>query len=288
MTEIFKSEESKARIAEWHRVFRDGLPYPVESRTLKTSFGDTHLLVAGPENGKPLVALHGALASSAHLLPELGNLVEDRRVYAIDVIGQSVMSADRRLDLKDGSYSKWLKEVQDGLGLDCVDFLAVSWGGGVALNYAIDEPARVAKLVAVVPAGVAPGPALKGFLEAGWPIMRYLMKPTDGNLQKVTKGQFTTDDPQWRKFFGDALRNYKLDVRIPPIISDDRLKSISCPLLVFAAEFDLSFTGQKVIERIRELIPTAQTEMIAGSKHCPPFTKEHREWRAGVIRKFLD
>jgi len=80
------------------------------------------------------VCLHGALASSAHVLPELGSLVEHYRVYAVDLLGQSVMSEDVRLELNDDSYGDWLQAVCAGLGLTRINLLGVSWGGFVALR----------------------------------------------------------------------------------------------------------------------------------------------------------
>ncbi len=74
---------------QWCARFRQRIPLPVEDAVVQTSFGATHLLIAGPKDAPPMVMLHGALASSGHVLPELGPLLHTRRVYALDVIGQS-------------------------------------------------------------------------------------------------------------------------------------------------------------------------------------------------------
>jgi len=284
---MFKDPAGKALIRDWHEKFRAKINQPTEERLLETLHGQTHVLITGPVNAPALVVLHGALASSAHVLPELGNLIQDHRIYAIDVVGQSVMSEDRRLEMKDDSYAQWLRQVLDALGVDRIDLLGVSWGGWVALNFATTFPDRLKKLVLVMPAGVVNGSAWRGFIEAGWPIMKFLRKPSDENLDAAVKGQFTTIDPDWRRFFGDALLNYKLDVRIPPLYSDVRLTEIKSPVLVFGAEHDLSFPGQKLIARIQKVLPDSQTELVINSKHCPPFTDEHRNDRAARIRRFL-
>ena len=99
---MFKSPAARETIERWHGRFRDQIGSPVESRTVPTSFGATHVLVGGPENAPPLVILHGALASSAHLLVELRDLLKHFRVYAVDVIGQSVKSADVIMDRETG------------------------------------------------------------------------------------------------------------------------------------------------------------------------------------------
>ena len=44
------------------------------------------------------------------------------------------------LSFKDGSHSKWLKEILDGLNLQDVHILGVSLGGFVARQFASDNP----------------------------------------------------------------------------------------------------------------------------------------------------
>ena len=74
---MFKDPEGRAIQKRWHGRFRDlvmaraGDGVTLESRTIDTTWGETHVLVGGPVDGLPLVLLHGALASSAHVLAEL-------------------------------------------------------------------------------------------------------------------------------------------------------------------------------------------------------------------------
>lgn len=143
MGSLFKSEEAKARLVGWHTRFREHISAATEARSVETSFGKTHLLVGGAEDAPALVLLHGALASSAHALRELEGLLEHYRVYAVDIIGQSVMSADVRLPVDDDAYGRWLAEVLDRLGLERALVVGVSWGGFVAIRLAAYSPERV-------------------------------------------------------------------------------------------------------------------------------------------------
>lgn len=115
MSTLFKTEEARNLVMDWHERFRTRLKVETESRVVDTTFGETHLLVAGPRDAKLLIALHGALASSAHIMVELGPLLTKYRVYAVDVIGQSVKSANVRLSVSNNDYGNWLTQVMDGL-----------------------------------------------------------------------------------------------------------------------------------------------------------------------------
>src|SRR5262249_4685580 len=76
MTSLFKDDAARLTLLGWFERFRAKLTVPTESRTVTTRFGDTHVLVGGPAGAPALVVLHGALASSAHVLVELAPLLE--------------------------------------------------------------------------------------------------------------------------------------------------------------------------------------------------------------------
>ena len=130
---LFQSDQDRERMRQASGWFLAQVPGVVEARYVETRWGRTRVLVTGPEEGPPLVVLHGAMASASHLLPELGPLLDCCRVYALDVVGQSPWSEDRRLD----DYGGWLGEVTTGWGLPRFALLGVSWGGMVALRAAL-------------------------------------------------------------------------------------------------------------------------------------------------------
>jgi pimeloyl-ACP methyl ester carboxylesterase len=269
----------------WCDRFRERLPVAARERDVETSFGRTHVLDAGPEGAPPFVVLHGALASSAHLLPELSALTKDRRIVAVDVLGQSALSDDRRIDVRDGSYGRWLVEVVDALGLDHFDLLGVSWGGFVAKEAAKAAPERVRHLVLMVPAGFVASSAWAGFRDVGWPLLAYRAFPSEARLERLVGALLTDPDEHWTRYLGDAVRSYRLDMRIPPLERD--LSSIRCPTLVYGAEHDASFPGGALLARARELLPHAETELLLGSKHSPPMTPAFRARTAERLDRFL-
>ncbi len=289
-TTIFVDEDAKGRITQWFETFRSTLSCAVESRFVDTPHGRTHVLVTGPEDAPPLVCFHGALASSAHVLPELGSLVTRYRVHAVDVVGQSVMSADTRLDVRDDSYGEWARAVFDGLGLARAALFGVSWGGFVAMRATKVMPDRIDALVLFVPAGVVSGPVWKGFTTVGWPMLAYRLSPSEKRLRRLVDGLYTTHDERWAQYFGDAVRSYRMDMRIPPLAKPSDLAEFTTrkrPTLVLGADDDVSFPGHALVARAKELIPHAEVEVLEHCKHCPPFDDAFRTRMADRVHAFL-
>lgn len=284
---MFKTPAARAKIEQWHQKFRDLVPAQLESRTVSTRFGDSHVLIGGPESAPPLVMLHGALASSSHLLLELSALLKSFRVYAVDVIGQSVKSADVRLRVDNNDYGAWLGEVLDQLKLQRVRLIGVSWGGFVAQRFTAVAPERVEKLALLVPAGMVSGSAWAGFSKMGWPMSMYLLSPSPARLRKFAEGLLTTLDDEWLPYIGDSFLSYKLNMKVPALSKPEEFKNFEAPVLVIAAEHDVSFPGQSVLDRSKQLFKNPDTELLKGSQHSPPTTKEFRAWMGERLAKFF-
>ncbi|WP_437684952.1 alpha/beta fold hydrolase [Sorangium sp. So ce176] len=284
---MFRSPEARARIAAWFDRFHERLPAPARSRELSTRFGATHVLVAGPEDAPPLVCLHGALASSAHLLGELGPLLARHRVHAIDVIGQSVKSADVRLPIDGPAYAEWLTDVLDALGLARAHLLGVSWGGFAALRMAQVAPGRIDRLVLIVPAALVSGSPWQGLTRIAIPMALYRAFPSEERLARLVSGLFSTQDDLWCSYFGDAVRSYRLDFRPPPLATPASLAGFTRPALVFGADDDVSFPGARLLARAKELLPRAETELLEGCRHSPPTDDAFRARLCERIARFL-
>ena len=284
---IFRSDEAKARLDGWYDRFLAKVPGPVERREVPTSQGPSHVLLAGDSSNPPLVCCHGSLASSAHLLSELVPLLDRYRLIGLDLPGQSVKGPPVRMNFKDASLGRWAVEVMDGLGLDKFHLLGVSWGGFAARVTASVVPDRVNKLALLVPAGVVTGPVWKGITQMAIPLTLYKLFPSEKRKKRFFTPLFTSWDDDWADYMGDAFRDFMLDLRIPPTATNAQLEGLTMPVLVIGAAHDVSFPGEKLLNRVKALIPNVESELLADSKHSPPFTPEFRGWLAERVTRFL-
>lgn len=288
MKPVFKDEQAVARMQAWFSRFRANIGVPTESRTVATRFGDTHVLVGGPPGAPPLVAVHGAMATSAHMLRELAPLLSRYRIHAIDVIGQSVKTPHARPPVNNNDYGVWLGEVLDRLELPRVSLLAVSWGGFAAIRLAAQSPERIERLALLVPAGVVNGHAWQGIKKLALPMMMNRLFPSEKRFFAFAKHLLTTTDDEWLPYLRDAFASYNMDMRVPKLATPDELAAFKAPVFVIAGDQDVSFPGDKLVGRAKQLFPSLLgAELIPDCKHCPPTTDEFRGWLAHKLDAFF-
>lgn len=287
MTTLFKSAEAEATLNRWYEKFAGLLPWPHERREVQTSLGRTGLIVAGPEDALPALCFHGAMAGAPHAMGQLGDLGARRRLIGVDIVGQSVASAQVRPGPEE--MGRWVVEVMDALGLERAAFFGVSWGGWVALRGALAAGPRCVGLALLVPAGVVSGPAWPAFRQMGLPALMYALMPTAGWRDRLFDAQFTTPDPMWTAYMGDAMRCMKMDFKVPPLLTDAELASIDAPTMVMAAEHDVSFPGEALLARCAAHLPRLRAQhLIEGSKHVPPFDGRFTPRLNAALEALLD
>lgn len=99
--------------------------------------------------GKPLVLIHGLGASSYTWRRVIPELEKHREVIAPDVpgFGRSATPEDFQYDFK--GFSRWIVALLDELGLESAALAGNSMGGVISLLTALENPARVEKLVLI-------------------------------------------------------------------------------------------------------------------------------------------
>ncbi|QIN83688.1 alpha/beta fold hydrolase [Rubrobacter tropicus] len=130
----------------------EGLIEGVRSTTVRTSRLATHLLHSGPEDGVPVLFVHGN-ASSGRFFEETLAALPGYRGLAPDLRGFGA-SETKPLDATRGvaDFSDDLFALVESLGLERpVHLVGWSAGGTVAMQYAIDRPEAIASLALVNP-----------------------------------------------------------------------------------------------------------------------------------------
>ncbi len=132
-----------------------------EQRDVQALGARTRYVEAGA--GDPVVLIHGLGMSTASWRANIGPLSRTHHVLALDLPGHGYSEMPReQYSLKFGV--RFMDAFLDAVGLARVSLVGESMGGLVALNYALERPQRVTRLVLVDSGGLGREVAL--FLRA--------------------------------------------------------------------------------------------------------------------------
>jgi pimeloyl-ACP methyl ester carboxylesterase len=266
---IYRSPGGEAELAALYDEALARLGPGCETRRIGTSFGETHVILAGPEDAPPLVVLPGGNFLNPLCLSWFLPLAESFRLYAPDIVGQPGRSARTRPSARGDGHARWLGEVLDGLGLGRAPFVGISYGTGLVLRLAGLAPGRVAGAVLVSPAGIAAGPIWPMLRDAALPMLVYRARPNRERLMRAARPLLTEPVEPYVRQLGLVYRHVKLDRELPRAATKEELAGYEAPMLLFAAENDLFFPANRVIPRAEEIIPNLETETLPGSRHVP-------------------
>lgn len=257
-----------------------------EERNIPTKFGTAHVIIAGPENGEPLVLMHGMDASSTMWYPNITSYTSKYRVYAIDHIvssGKSVL-VDERPDKKE--VVAWYNEVFDALELKKFNLAGISIGGWLATNYTLYNQDRVQKLVLLSPVQTF------GNMKFNWKTRRTVMFkffPTKKRLSKALDVLSHYPDNispiyQEQMYLGTLYTKATFDMMgMKPF--KHKLQKITVPTLVLAGEYDI-LCGNKLLAAAKRQMPNAQTYLVPDAGHF--ITNDQQEITDKKMMEFLN
>ena len=266
---IYRSPGGETELAALYEEALARLGPECETRLIVTSLGETHVILAGPEDAPPLVVLPGGNFLNPMCLSWFLPLAETFRIHAPDIIGQPGRSAQTRPSAKGDGHARWLVDVLDGLGPGRVPLVGISYGAGLILRLAGLAPERIDKAVLVSPAGIALGPIWPMIKETALPALLYRASPNQKRLLRAARPILTDLEEPYVRQLGLVYRHVRLDRELPRAATGEELAGYESPTLLFAAENDLFFPAERVIPRAGEIIPNLETEILPGSRHVP-------------------
>lgn len=274
MKSMYRTPQGEAIIHALYEAHLAETGIQTKSRVVPTRFGRTHILLAGPEAGPPLVLLHGGNTTNPSTLAWVKPLSGKYRLYAPDTIGHPGKSAPVRLSPRDDSYGQWVSDVLDGLDLDQAAFMAGSYGAGILLNAAAYMPKRISRAVVMIPSGLVSIPWRTMFFDLLLPLMAYRLAPSRERLLRVLHPMFLGNPiPEDVIEITEAVfEHVRIEPEMPRNVIRDELTAFKAPVLVLAAEKDRLFPAPRVVSRAKQVFQNLIAAEIIPD--CPHFIPE--------------
>ena len=219
---VYKHDRGHDAVTGWCRAAIDQWRTPHETRLLRTSLGNTSVVVAGGGREAPVVVLPGANASGATLLPFADVLARRRhgQLLLVDLPGQPGLSDPERAP-DPAAYGHWLDELLGQLDPHPKPIvLAHSLGAAVALHADPANP-RLGALVLVAPAGFTGAQLSLGQMKVSLP---WLLRPTPDNSHALVEAMVAPGhevDPRTVEWFHLVARNCRITKAPAPLTGPD-------------------------------------------------------------------
>lgn len=256
-------------------------------------------------SGPPVVLVHGMLNSSSHWQSVALDLAREHTVIAPDLIGHGDSAAPRG-DYSLGAHAASIRDLLTALGVERATIVGHSLGGGVAMQFFYQFPARVERLVLISSGGLGhevspmlrtaalPGmsgvlslaahPRLLATLWGAGSRMRRMGIRHGAYIQAVARALRPLEQPQAREAFLQTLRAV-IDVQGQRVSATDRLYLLeSMPTMIVWGERDNTIPLEHG-RSAHEAIPHSRFRTLAGAAHFPHLEDPGALVR--VLREFL-
>lgn len=244
---------------------------------VRTRLGEVHALVEG--SGPPVVLVHGVTESAATFFELQHALARNATVHAIDLPGHGFTDfPPEALSLDEMAH--WVDAYMEAARVERAVVVGWSMGGGVALELAIQCPARVGALVLLGTVGaMMPMPLSLGLLRfhgIGELMVRLVESPTfrRGLLRDTAHASFTRHESAVDRYW-DAwhvrgrvryLRRLLRALDITPL--ESRLGAVATPTILVHGDHD-RLVPLSVARSIAAKIEGAELRVLRHTGHSP-------------------
>jgi 2-hydroxymuconate-semialdehyde hydrolase len=260
---------------------------PVEKGSVSAGTINTAYIAAG--NGQPVVLLHGSSAGGITWYGVIGPLSHHWRVIAPDVVGYG--ESDKPSAAYDRPYfAAWLRAFLDALDLPKVSLIGLSQGGAIALQFTLENPERVDRLVLADSAGLGKETSWGGFLGllcgntfpskvAGWCFNRYLV-----HTPRSIDAAWAEYKREVSRMPGSRLPFWQGRGKAVAPIPAEQLRQITHRTLIIWGEEErfLPVSQGKAAKRV---MPSAQLQIIPKAGHIAFF--DQPEAFCDLVIRFL-
>jgi pimeloyl-ACP methyl ester carboxylesterase len=260
-----------------------------ESLFVKVDEANLHFVMKG--NGQPVVLIHGN-PGSCHDWSRLYVPISRRyRAVAFDRPGHGHSERPNHRPITVEVQAEMLHAALAKLGIERPIIVGHSWGGSLALVYALKFPGEISGAVLLAPAAYESDDGVS-FLSKlpGWPVigdvLNFLFTPLLGPwLVRTDIAKAFAPDPVPQKYLRHVLAEWTLPKKVKWYSVDDallngslpefadRYPEIKVPVAIVTGDADQIVPAEQNAERLHQALPHSHFNLLPRTGHQIPFTR---------------
>jgi len=219
--------------------------------------------------GEPLVLVHGLAGRALDFAPLMPALAKNHRVLALDLLGYG--ASDRpNVDYSVTLETTILRRFLDSQGLSRVDLAGWSMGGWIALDFAVQAPERINRLVLLDSAGLKFTPTFDPFLFSPHTLadiqeLEKLLTTHPGHIPAFIMRDFLhqLEAEDW------VIERTVTNMLAGRELLDGKLASVTMPVLIVWGKQD-KLTPLSIGEAMHREMPQSVLAILDGCGHLAP------------------
>lgn len=288
----FVSAEARAEFVQVYAEAMAELPAYTQEYRLETDFGTVqvyYFVQAGTEAQIPLLLLPGKSAPTPMWEANLADLMAERPVYTLDLLGEPGLSQETQRIATEEDQARWLQQVISQLPEPQLDVMGLSFGGWNAVNVSLHYPAKIRALVLVDPVHVfAPLPLkmVLASIPASIPLVPQPLR--ESMLSYISGGADVDESVLTARLIETSMRTFKSKLPAPPQIKPEQLSSLQMPILGIIAANSTIHNAEKALACGETYLSNPHSKMVLfeGASHA--INGEFPEQLAAAVAAFLD
>ncbi len=284
---LFKSKKIEKEFQKAYDDLLDGWSIETQSQWVRSEFGETHVIISGPDNGEPLVLLPGTQATAAMWGPVISKLSSNRRIYSFDLIDQVGRSRPERVLTSSNDCVEWIEQTLDALNLSKVDIVGNSLGSFIVATFAHSRPTRVNKVILTAPAATVSNISLLYILQVLITLMLPFKGLTKRFLNTLSQGNVKSTSTLYKVLYLAMSESKVISKVVPRLLSDKELSALSMPLLLILGEKDKANKTKalNIHKKLLPLIPNVKCKVLPNAGHL--WSPEQFKDSGQLIEEFL-
>ncbi|MCE2593687.1 alpha/beta hydrolase [Motilimonas cestriensis] len=285
---LFKSKKSEIEFQKAYDNLLEDWGVETQSQWVRSEFGETHIIVTGPDNGKPLVLLPGAQGTAAMWGPAISKLSNSRRIYSFDLIDQVGRSRPERILTSPKDCVEWIEQTLDALNLSKVDIVGNSLGSFMVASFASRRPERVNKVILTAPAATVANISFLYIFQVILTLMMPFKGLTKRFLNSSSQGNVKSSSPLYKLLYLAMSESKVISKVVPRLLSDKELSTLSMPFLLILGEKDKVNKAKalNIHKKLLQLVPSAECKILPNAGHL--WNREQFRDSGQLIEEFLN